>query len=88
VFAYDSIEDQIAKDKSPILVPKAKWRPKTASIWEEEENDDQEHPDYDSTFQRKTGNSLRKSSSTALASSPPNPNFHYTFSAQIDSKEL
>jgi hypothetical protein len=76
--------------KRPIstLIPKAKWRPKTASIWEEEENDDAEHPDYDSTFQRQTGNSLRKSKSAALALIPPNPAFNYTYSDANDKKEL
>jgi hypothetical protein len=58
------------------LVPKAKWRPKTALIWEEEQNDDAEHPDYDSNVQRKTGKSLFKSKSSALALSPPNPSFN------------
>jgi hypothetical protein len=55
------VEDQMPALKIPISVPKQKWRPKTASIWEEEENDDTEHPDYDSVFQQKAGNSLGKS---------------------------
>ena len=74
--------------KSPITVPKQKWRPKTASIWEEEENDDAEHPDYDSNFQRKTGNSLRKSKESALALAPPNLSFNYVYCPDKDSAEL
>jgi hypothetical protein len=69
-------------------VPKAKWRPKTASIWEEEENDDTEHPDFDSSFQKNTGNSLRKSKASALDLSPPNPAFHYIYSPDKDEVEL
>jgi hypothetical protein len=68
------------------LVPKPKWRPKTASIWEEEENDDVEDPKYDTTFQRNTGSSLRKSRNLSL--SPPNPSFNYVYSPEKDVKEL
>jgi hypothetical protein len=70
------------------LVPKQKWRAKTASIWEEEENDNAEHPNYYSTFQRKTGNSLWKSKSSALALAPPNPNFNYVYCPDKDVDEL
>jgi hypothetical protein len=82
------VEDISATTKSPISVPKQKWRPKTASIWEEEENNDAKHPDYDAIFQCNNGNSLRKSKYAALSLSPPNPNFNYVYCPEKDVAEL
>jgi hypothetical protein len=72
----NSVEDITDKTN---LGTKAKMAPKnTASIGEEEENDDAKHPDYLATFQGNNGNSLRKKSKwAALSLSPPNPNFNY-----------
>jgi hypothetical protein len=87
-FNENFVEDISATTKSRFSVPKQKWRPKTASIWEEEESDDAELPDYDATFQRNNRNSLRKSKSAALALSPPNPNFNYVYCPEKDVAEL
>jgi hypothetical protein len=87
-FNENFVEDISATTKSPISVPKQKWRPKTASIWEEEENNDAAHPGYDATFQRNNGNSLRKSKSAALALSPPNPNFNYVYCPEKEVAQL
>jgi hypothetical protein len=80
------VEDTLAsKGLAPISVQKLKWRPKTASIWEEE-NEPHKDPNFDSVFQLSTENSLSKSRKLFLY--PLDLSCNHVYSPEQDLKEF
>jgi hypothetical protein len=80
-------ETVINKNKSqmaPIAVPKNKWRPKTPSLWEAEEVE--QDPNFAYIFQDRTGFSLRKAKDHIFP--PIDPRFHYSYDKDKDRNEL
>jgi hypothetical protein len=69
---------------APISVPKNKWRPKTTSLWEAEEVE--QDPNFAYIFQDRTGYSLQKAKEHIFP--PINSRFHYMYDEGKDRNEL
>ena len=72
------------KSQDPISVPKAKWRAKTPSLWQEYLKDDS--TDFEYIFHNRSGHSLRKRSEHAFPA--PNPDLLCRFDEAKNTQEL